>query len=723
MMKQRAILLVFVMLTAIGAVVTMEFPAAIASSHREAPAILSSPQVDATDFYMFRSYEAGREGFVTLIADYLPLQDAYGGPNYFSLDPAAAYDIHITNDGNVGEDITFRFQFMTELRSPNIGVGGQSVDIPVLNTGPFGALPLGEGALTQRSTYELRLIRGSVDSPDSEEFVTNRVGGANRFGMPFDNIGQKSISDYEAYANGFIHNIDIPGCGPGKVFAGQRREPFAVNLGEVFDLINLNPIGNPDAERSDTADKNITSLILEVPIDCLTGDGSGIIGGWTTARLPRNRMLTDDPTFDNPDLQSGGFVQVSRLGNPLVNEVAIGLADKNKFNASHPQDDTQFFQYVTNPTLPALIEALFPTVSAPTNVPRDDLVKFWWTGFPGLNEDGSVGELMRLNTSIPPTPQEQQDRLGVIGGDLAGSPNGRRPGDDVVDIKFRVGMGRLCHLAGGSANTFTATLTGPNVVPPANSNRTGNCTGSLTGNQLQVTCNHNLLNVFQGLIQEGAPGVNGPLVCIDTTGPNPVFFNCNLTQAQLDSLQQGNLNVQLHTAAFPGGELRGQLNSPTLGMCSPADALSGLLDFTDGAYQGPDQFDDTFPYLGAPLPGSPNEVSIRFANLTGGNADPPEETDARGGCEGTLNAEHTELRVRCTHNVLNATKFELRLGGPNGTKVFETNQAQSPIDVTIDESNFSGSDFGIFTDGFESGGTSSWSNVAGNPTTIAGPFR
>ena len=228
------------------------------------------------------------------------------------------------------------------------------------------------------------------------------------------------------------------------MFAGQRNEPFAVNLGEVFDLINLDPVGNPDAERSDTADKNITSLILEVPTDCLTGGGSGIIGGWTTARLPRDRTLTDNPTYDDPDQQSGDLVQVSRLANPLVNEVAIGLPDKNLFNASHPRDDgANFLQYVTNPTLPVLIEALFG-VPAPTNIPRNDLVKLFLTGFPGLNADGSVGEVMRLNTAIPFTPFFLQNNQGVAGGDNGGFPNGRRPGDDVVDGTLRAAMGAFC---------------------------------------------------------------------------------------------------------------------------------------------------------------------------------------------------------------------------------------------------------------------------------------
>ena len=177
-MRQRAILSIFITVGLIAAVGVMEFFPAGASSHREAPGILSTPQVDGTDFYMFRSYEEGRDGFVTLIANYIPLQDPSGGPNYFPPDPKAVYDIHITNDGDVEEDLTFRFQFEIELIPFNLTVGNESVDVPLVNVGPFGA-ELGEDHLTQPRTYSLRLIRGNVDDPNSIEFVTNVMGGGN----------------------------------------------------------------------------------------------------------------------------------------------------------------------------------------------------------------------------------------------------------------------------------------------------------------------------------------------------------------------------------------------------------------------------------------------------------------------------------------------------------------------------------------------------------------
>ena len=400
----------------------------LASSHREAPGILGTPQVDGTDFYMFRSYEPGREGYVTLVANYNPLQDPYGGPNYFPLDGNAFYDIHIDNDGDAEEDITFRFRVFRSLRGIALDVGGETVAVPLINVGPIGAPGQFAANSNEARFFNLRVIEGPSQPPAvGGMFATNLSSGMGLFPVPLDNIGGKTFDDYPTFARRSIKDAQLPGCeDPARVFVGQRQEPFAVNLGEVFDLVNLNPVGPPDAETSDTADKNITSLVLEVPISCLTSQ-SDVIAGWTTSwsRQP-----------------GGSLMQVSRLGHPLVNEVVIGLPDKDRFNTSHPSDDAQFLTYVTNPTLPVLLQALFG-VQAPTSYPRNDLVQVFLTGVPGLNDDGSVGEMLRLNTAIDPTPRDQQDRLGVIGGDLAGFPNGRRPGDDVVDIALRAVMGVL----------------------------------------------------------------------------------------------------------------------------------------------------------------------------------------------------------------------------------------------------------------------------------------
>ena len=224
------------------------------------------------------------------------------------------------------------------------------------------------------------------------------------------------------------------------MFAGQRKDPFVVNLGETFDLVNYaNPIGEQyDASaKDDLANKNVTSLILELPYGCFLNGKDPVIGGWTTSSEGFG-------TEKGPRT----YKQVSRLANPLVNELVIGLKDKDAFNASLPANDAQFLTYVSNPTVPVLIQALFPSTTAPTSYPRTDLEAVFLTGVKGLNQPLSVtpSEEMRLNTSIPPTPYASQSRLGVIGGDNAGYPNGRRPGDDVVDITLRVAMGRLISL-------------------------------------------------------------------------------------------------------------------------------------------------------------------------------------------------------------------------------------------------------------------------------------
>jgi hypothetical protein len=432
---------------AAGVVLAFGTPA-FASSHREAPAITASPKVDATDFYMFNSYEAGRAGMVTIVADYLPLQDAYGGPNFFTLDPSATYEIKLDNDGDSVEDLTFQFRFKTTRKDIALDVGGVQVAVPVINVGPIG--PGDTAALNVLETFSVDLVRGAQRSHDRRQPqpVVNVTNGSPVFVKPVDNIGAKSIPDYPGYAAQFVYDIAIPGCTlPGRMFVGQRRDPFAVNLGETFDLVNIrNPLGPTNAERSDLEDKNVSALALELPASCLVSSGSPVIAGWTTARL-RDSGATgraDGARLGLSDA-AGGSRQVSRLGNPLVNEAVIGLKDKDAFNASDPADDARFLKYVTNPTLPKILEILFGAagVRAPTQFPRADLVAVFLTGVDGVNKTAGAGEMLRLNTSIPAKPAEAQNNLGVIGGDLAGFPNGRRPGDDVVDVALRVLMGKL----------------------------------------------------------------------------------------------------------------------------------------------------------------------------------------------------------------------------------------------------------------------------------------
>ena len=432
----------------------------MASSHREAPFITRHPKVDATDFYMFTSYEAGRAAYTTIIANYQPLQDPYGGPNYFSMDPDALYEIHIDNNGDAKEDMTFQFRFTNTNKDTTLPIGPapgtKQVSIPLVING--GAInDVNPAGINVRETYTVTLVTGDRRT-GTRSSVTNTNGGGNSFDKPIDNIGNKSIPNYAAYAGKHIYGINIPGCtaGPGRMFVGQRKDPFVVNLGETFDLINIKAPAtafNPNAERNakdSLADANVTTLALEIPTACLTNGTEKVIGGWTTASLRQGRLLNPTPNTNRASKEGGAWTQVSRLGMPLVNELVIGLKDKDQFNHSKPKDDGQFIDYVTNPTLPALVEILYGSVGAkaPTKFPRNDLVAAFLTGIPGLNKPTTVtaSEMLRLNTSTSPVTTAAQNRLGVIAGDNAGFPNGRRPGDDVVDIALRVVMGRLCML-------------------------------------------------------------------------------------------------------------------------------------------------------------------------------------------------------------------------------------------------------------------------------------
>jgi len=456
------------------------------SSHREAPAITTMPKVDAADFYMFNSYEAGRSDYVTLIANYVPLQDPYGGPNYFALDPNALYEIHIDNNGDGKEDLTFQFRFKNTLKGTTLTIGNKSVAIPLVQAGVVTAP--GAGTLNLQESFTLDLVRGDRRS-GTRASVTGSAG-ATSFVKPVDNIGAKTLPDYAAYAAQHIHAINIPGCStPGKVFVGQRKDPFAVNLGTVFDLVNapLSVITNPElinAAPNTIDDKNVTTLALEVPRSCLVAGTETVIGGWTTASLRQSQLLNPAPKAGHQThaVVGGAWVQVSRLGHPLVNEVVIGLPDKDRFNAGKPKDDAQFIDYVTHPTLPMLLEiALGASGASPTNLPRNDLVTTFLTGIPGLNQPKNVvaSEMLRLNTAIAAVPFDQQNRLGVVGEilrvggpanlaqavDLAGFPNGRRPKDDVVDIALVAMMGGLCVANGDNDALKFGAACKPSAVP------------------------------------------------------------------------------------------------------------------------------------------------------------------------------------------------------------------------------------------------------------------
>ena len=492
---------------------------AIASSHREAPGITNSPKVDGTDFYMFRSYEGvdsagagGRSDYVTLLANYQPLQAPYGGPNYFQMDPNALYEIHVDNTGDAVEDITFQFKFKNSLKSIPLTIGTQSVPIPLIQAGAVSNL--NDANLNVNETYEVKVVRG--ERRKNPGAAVMKTGGGATFEKPVDNIGTKTIADYAGYAAKHVFAVTIPGCpagkDQGKVFVGQRQEGFAVNLGPVFDLVNAPAAVLLDPANKDAAGMggknviqkaNVTTIAMEVHKDCLTAGGESVIGGWTTASLRQARLYNGKPGSGNNDSskQGGAWVQVSRLGNPLVNELVIGLPDKDKFNASSPKDDTQFLKYVSNPTLPALLGLVLagdPKAVAPVNLPRTDLLTTFLTGITGVNKPATnptPSEMMRLNTAVAAVPFASQNRLGVAGNaltpggtDNAGFPNGRRPKDDVVDIALVAMVGGLCAINGSgdalklnsvpgvpsltskcdaSALTSLMAATGPNGLPNA----------------------------------------------------------------------------------------------------------------------------------------------------------------------------------------------------------------------------------------------------------------
>ncbi|MFY9511779.1 MAG: DUF4331 domain-containing protein [Rubrivivax sp.] len=467
----------------LGAALLAACGLAQASSHREAPFIGTAPKVDGSDFYMFRSYESGREDFVTLIANYQPLQDSYGGPNYFKMDPNALYEIHIDNNGDAKEDLTFQFRFQNTLANGGKGVtlpiGEKAVAIPLTQAGQVANVA--DANLNVAETFTLNLVRGDRRK-GSSVVITNANSGSASFAKPVDNIGSKTIPDYAGYAAKHVHSVNIPGCTtPAKVFVGQRQDAFAVNLGTIFDLVNapLAVITDPaliGALPNTIGDKNVTTLALEVHKSCLTAGSEPVIGGWTTASLRQARLLDGTPPagLQSSEKPGGAWVQVSRLGMPLVNEVVIGLKDKDRFNASKPKDDGQFAEYVTHPTLPALIEiALAIPGTAPSNFPRNDLVTTFLTGIQGVNQPAGVvaSEMLRLNTAIAPVPFAQQNRLAIVGSllsggsDMAGFPNGRRPKDDIVDISLVAVMGGLCMANGTNDALGFGAACNPNAVP------------------------------------------------------------------------------------------------------------------------------------------------------------------------------------------------------------------------------------------------------------------
>jgi hypothetical protein len=399
------------------------------SSHREAPEISKDPVADSTDVYAFVSPD--QPDTVTLIANYIPLQGPASGPNFYEFGDDVLYEIHIDNDGDAKPDVTYQFRFTTRIRNQRTFL---------YNTGPIDSLD--DADWNRRQTYSVtKLLAGQ-----SPKVL------ASRLPCPPCNIGPRSSPNYVDLANMAIRTLPTGE----KVFAGQRAEGFYVDLGSIFDLGALRPFQNlhllplPAASGVNaTAQLNVHTIALQVPITDLTKNGrrptdpadpKATIGVYTSAS--RQKVLVREV---DDDTGIGPFVQVSRLGNPLFNEVIVPMGRKDGWNASRPADDATFVGFVQRPELAALLPVLYPGVFpnlAALNADRADLVAILLTGIPaGLipgfqNFTGTKqADLLRLNVAIPPSSSPSV--FGLLGGDLAGFPNGRRVIDDVVAIELR----------------------------------------------------------------------------------------------------------------------------------------------------------------------------------------------------------------------------------------------------------------------------------------------
>ncbi len=418
--RSRFLGVALVAIVAGTAIATSGLATGEASSHREAPLISEDPVADNTDTYAFVSPDNPET--VTLVANWIPFELPPGGPNFNKFGDDVLYKINVDNDGDATADVVYQWRFKTTVENP---------DTFLYNTGPVESLD--DENLNVRQTYTLTEVRDGQRT----DLVTNApVAPAN--------IGPRSTPNYDQLANAAVVQLE----GGGQSFAGPRDDPFFVDLGSVFDLLGNRPLNEahvaplPNAPgQDDLAGFNVHSVVLQVPTDSLI-DGDPVIGVWSTTDRRTDRVFGSGKVKN-----SGSFTQVSRLGMPLVNEVVAPLGAKDAFNASKPSGDKQFLPAVENPEVATLIPQLYPGVNVPEG-PREDIVTIFLTGVPDVNQPENVkpAEMIRLNTSISPTPSGQQDRLGLLAGQNDAFPNGRRLVDDVYDIELRA-------LAGGTPFT------------------------------------------------------------------------------------------------------------------------------------------------------------------------------------------------------------------------------------------------------------------------------
>lgn len=442
-----------------GAALLATSLAASASSHREAPITALDHKADITDLYAFRSYDGGAVPRVTLILNVDPLLEPANGPNWFPFDPEVLYEIKIDNNNDALADIVFQFRFTTEQRLPNLfqayaGVGSGAVapfnSPPPVSVGtvvvPPRIMSFGDPGLGQRQSYTVTMIKNGLATP------ITRSGGLPLYAVPA-NVGPRTM-DYTALFNQATYTTNLPNV---KVFSGTVDDPFWIDLGGAFDTLNtsVTPVLSAvqDAALQNFASDTVSgyavnTIAIEVPVSLLTRTGSveaasstaATIGVWGTTSRPRTTVRR----APLPALSSGVFHQVQRMGNPLVNELLVGTGFKDRFSMDQPANDAQFAAFFLDPALARVVNALTAGAVAIPPPPRLDLLPVV-TYAPPIAAPGTpagpVADLLRLNTGVAPTAPAAANRLGLLGGDAAGFPNGRRLFDDVVDIALRLVAG------------------------------------------------------------------------------------------------------------------------------------------------------------------------------------------------------------------------------------------------------------------------------------------
>lgn len=409
---------------------------AFAASHREAPLIANDPAADNTDFYMFRSWNDSSK--VVFILNVIPGQEPGAGPNYFNFADDVIYKINVDTNADGNEDLVYEIRFKTEFRNP-LQLPLSYVALP-----PITALdgPGSEGIILRQS-YTVTQVRGGVRV---------NLGTFPMFAVP-SRVGPLTMPNYAALAEKGIYAL----ANGGKVFAGQRDETFYIDLGATFDTLNfrrtppiltaaedandfVNPFGNDMLSGF-----NVSTIAIEVPISSVTSTAGSVIGAYASTARQKVRVLRSKGADDKDDVEAGPSVQVSRMANPLVNELIIGTDTKDKWNTTDPSDEAQFLDFYLNSRLATAINLRFGLTIPTTN--RTDLVNVFLK-YPSQPQTGRCGrsdcaELLRLNLAVPPRQPEAQKRLSLLAGDPAGWPNGRRPNDDVTDIALRVVAGKL----------------------------------------------------------------------------------------------------------------------------------------------------------------------------------------------------------------------------------------------------------------------------------------